>query len=311
MAWKTQKGLSTSATNSERVLYWIYQFLASYLPANFPGRLSMPYSGNGGGNWLSEAGPLDNSYVIIQPTSHAWGDGTRWQLLICARHTAGASTVAGVGGAEAIPGPSLWAMFSPSGGWDDVTKRFTALNTDPMVALCQPNAPVNILASNLAINCYERMNGVTPDGVVFQLWGDKGKDGTWDMGISAGHSRWFNPSYAKPHQFFVGMPQASNAAWTWGQSGAAATVCQVENPAGVGFNPIGAEWGAIMDTRGLVEGSGDWGAIPVPFFDLTTSRVVGWAQGFWRHDDSTADGTEDSTHSYVCYNGLLFPTNDP
>ncbi len=305
---KAQKSIVTGGTNSTRALYWIKEFINTFLPANsFSGRLTIVDSS---ATWANDAAPADNSYVVIQPAD-PWGDASRWQLLIAARNTSGASTVGGVVGGEAIAGPGLFAAFARDGGWNSTNKNFGASLSTGLINVKGPSASnTNLAASGLHLAVCDRMVAGARSGCSFLLALDDGLTASWNGTVAAGHAFWVNPDYAKPHQFFVGVPVLDNNANRWACI-ASARAGRAVNAAGTSHNECctGMMQAAYVSGSLLERDTSGWVPIPLLFRDYTLARTLGWFNGVWQADTGLADKAEDDDQNFIVVGDTFFPSS--
>lgn len=310
MAHKTRKNVVASGVGSLPALFYIYDFVATWLAANgFSGRLEVAASGAAGGDFLSESGPHDDAYVVIQPADdYAWGDATRWQLLVAARNTASASTVSGAVAGEAIPNAGLWFGFCRDGGWNDTDKNFGA---NPLFTGLRNvkgyghSGPATTGVTKMHLACWERETSGVVDGVVFLMVGDDANDGTWDFSCIMGHGRRYNAANVKPTQFLVGFPQNYNGNTYWGEATGEQGAREKDDDSGV--NAVFTDGANHGSGQHLVSGTGEWIGTPIELFDATVAGAVGYLEGVYAGDTSVGSGSEDDSHAWVMINGILFP----
>jgi hypothetical protein len=297
MATKALMDLVFNTTKGNTKALWhIYNTIQNWFPANgFANRFEIAYSDSVGGDWLSETGPNDNAYIVIRPNAaYPWGDATRWQLLVTARNTAGAGTVAGVVGGRAIPGQNLYLSFSANGGWNDVTKTWSgALGTAVVIgfsAAFTATAP-----SQFNVMGTEHLTSGVADGPVLSVIAIQGTNcGGFTVGKLTAHDP---ASEVYPCQFLYGTIVS-------GWNGAGGTNGQV--PA------IGAAATNLAYTIAPVSGSlglsrtGKWAGKPVELIDRTMGRTVGFCTGFYSVDSSIADGAQDTANTFRVFDGYMF-----
>lgn len=297
MATKALMDLVFNTTKGNTKALWhIYNTIQNWFPANgFANRFEIAYSDSVGGNWLSETGPNDNAYIVIQPNAaYPWGDATRWQLLVTARNTVGASTVAGVVGGLAIPGQNLYLSFSANGGWNDVTKTWSGALGTAVVAGFYVTF-TSIAPTQFNVIGTEHLTSGVADGPVLSVIALQGTDCS---GLTVGRLTPHDPaSEVYPCQFMFG-PITANWNSTAGYNG--------QVPA-VGAGATNRAYVVTPATGGLgLSRSGKWAGKPVEFIDKTMGRTVGFCTGFYSVDSFIAGGAQDTANTFRVFDGYMF-----
>jgi len=303
MAYYVQKSLSTAGVNATRLLYWIRKFVVDAAAA-FPGRLTLVDSHlQGGGDWLSETGPLTGSYIVVESGyDHA---GVKWQAIIGARNAAG--TIGGIAGAVT----GLVIGLAPDGGWVPSPGAET-FGASLFSGLQCPRASGagNNNATNFHLAIVEKIVGGIAVNAALILVGDDNKDGTWDVGCYVGSIYDWDETYTKPCVLLAGNPQGWDGGFGQDWSSAAGSHGWVPNGAWAGWdaamthptNDTYRKGGYMLTAHG-----GEPAMIPAEVLNNSTLRTLGWLVEVYRTDAGIASGTESTDHLRVVYNGLCFP----
>ncbi len=303
MAYKVEKSLTTAGVNATRILFYLYRFFKTTLPTTFPGRVTIlsvggvEQSNAGGGDWLSETGPLTGAWFVVE-CQYTWGTTpVKWQAIFGARNAAG--TIAGIAGAVT----GLVAGFAPNGGWDSVATTFGA-SLFSGLKYAYGGGALNNNATAFHLSLVERLDSLgVADNAAFMLIGDDSISGTWETGFYLGATYPFVAARQKPGVFLYGAPSWNGAtAWISAGHGSypdvayaafneARTMIQLELNGGIGQEQV----------------SHDLCGFPQMYYDSTLSKAVGWLCEVFRHDSATADGTTNTALTRIVYNGIFWP----
>lgn len=308
MAWVAHEGMQTAAAGSCRALYYIYDFLVNYLAGeDFDDRLVVTYSSPGaGGDWLSETGPKDDAYILLE-SNIAWSDATKLQILIAARETAGASAVGGVVGGVAIPSPGLFVGVARDGGWDDTDKNFGADLFSGLLHV-EGHGKVNDLpACTMSLCVAERMINGVADGAMLFMWGGDNPLTGYSMSIFAGATYPIQAADTKPHAVIVGKPKAEDVQYSWGYDTAGDASARVVRQDGLAYGDACADNVEAAAGMLLTRDSGEWVTDLVRIYDLAVGGMLFIIPNCWRTDVSLADGAKNGDGTWICVNALLFP----
>lgn len=296
MAYQASGALATAAINSERLAYYFYQFIDALSPAH----IVIVDSDPGGGDFLSETGPGDGAYIVIE-SAYTVG-GVKWQAILGFRSTAGA-----IGG-YAGPYQGAYVGWAPDGGWDSVSETFGA-------ALFSGLKKVDALGSanmgpfNFEMAVVEKLVGTTIVDAALVFFGDNNKDGTWDSGFYVGAFYNAVSTVTKQSCLLTGGPNWASGAANWGATAGTNGACWNSAVAALELlrvdNMNHVNW---VSSWFLTDDSGEPFSIPIQVYNESTNRVKGWLCYIARTDDTIADGTKNAAGTYIIYNGLVFPS---
>lgn len=300
MAYQASGLVSTSAANSQRVLYHIRRFILGLNPP----RVTIVSSNAAGGNWDSEAGPGDGSWLVIQG-EHEEG-GVRWQAFIGGRSTAGNLS-------NGFPGSynGLYVVWAPDGGWSDETQNFGShIIYGPYKVDRQ--AAANMGPFNMEMSVVERIDRSSGlvDGECFIWLGDNAKNGSWDSGFFVGHFYDCVTARAKQTVCLIGYPTWEYINIAWGYRYQTTTFGCCWNTGINALDPLflensnNANWGAGM----LLMSNGAPFGFPLLVYNAGAGRVWGYLPEIYRTDASIANGTRNDAGTRVVYNGLIWPS---
>lgn len=296
MAWQASGLVGTSVINSQRVLFYIRQFILGLNPAH----VTIVDSDAAGGNWNAEDGPGNGAYLVLQG-AHSEG-GVRWQLMIAGRSTAG--NIGGYTGSY----NGVYVVWGPDGGWSSVTKTFgNAVQAGPIKV--DRTSAANMGPFNMEMAVIERVNRDTGlvDGEAFLWLGDSGKDGVWESGVYAGHFYQAEKAVAKQTICCIGAPTTAMGSGNWGQ------------PISGGGNCLMWSWplttleggrveNAAWTSGWLLTGAGQPFGFPLLVYNGSVGRVWGYLCEVYRTDSGIANGTRNAAGTRVVYNNLAWPS---
>lgn len=291
------------------VMYHLHEFLATWLPANYDGRISIVASSPGSGGAWTEAGVVDNAYIVVQ-IADAWDDATVWQVVFAARDANSASTIDGVSGGVAIPNRGLWAGLSPKGGWNDTTKTFGSELFSGLRNVSGKDADSG--GAGLAVDTVWNFGfmdrildtGEIDNGAIF-LHGKIA--GVYTSSFLAGAFTPVNSNRDYPCLLAAGKATYIDNTSQYGNDTSAAV-----SAASIPAYDLSAFHGGYIDNSTALDGElldefSEYVGYPILWINVTLGRVVGWFDGLARIDIAVPAGSTFDTGMKWGALGLAWP----
>jgi len=305
MAIQASGRVQTTAINSQRALYHIRNFILGLNPAH----ITIVDSSAAGGSWDSEANVGDGAYLVLQ-SAYTVG-GSRWQLFIGGRSTAGNLTPGMTGSYN-----GLYVDFSWDGSWSSAQGKFTGLRLYDLFGgpvKVDRAAAANMGPFNMEMAVVERLSATT--GAVLDvafIWiGDNLKDGTWDSGVYAGTIHPANSAVARPTVVLVGAPSASSTSnnWAYYNAGNANGGCLASDNATLNKMCGLPAVGTYEQTNWFLtdDGGGIYGE-EYRVYNAAAQRVKGRLVEVYKCDYNLSTGLKTADGKWMVVSGLLVPS---
>lgn len=294
--------VGSAANGWTACLYHLYYFLNTWLPANYPNRISIveAYAGSGGA-WTDQTTVTDDAFIVVQMADE-WPDTTQWQAVFAVRDANSAGTLGGTAGAVAIPNDGMWCGIAPQGGWVTADRNF---GSSPF-SLMRHIQGRGLDSSGIALSADTLMNfgymdrvdsaGLIDNGALFV---HQRVSGTYTGSFIVGAFTPFNDARLFPCMVVAGTPDPTSGSNYYGATTGAGSVPNNADPTDP-FELALSDSGVALDTKLLDETGANVG-YPIIWANQTQLKALGWFDGLTRIDTATVQGsTFDTGMKWAC-----------